>query len=338
MYIRYSKTSLVYNHQYEVFNGQREVHQDQPQRLEKLLESLAQGGYDYGETECVVPRHVLSVIHDNDYLTFLQCASEQVKSGDILFPSIFTHKKPESKNILAQLGYYSNDMYTPLHHNSYNAALASASVAYDCAQLLLANQSKFSYAVCRPSGHHAGKRTMSGYCFLNNAAVAAQTLVQSGKVAILDVDFHHGNGTQEIFYDRSDVLTVSIHADPQVKFPFYAGFAQESGVNKGEEFNLNIPLPLGTNNDQYHIALQNALRNIKAFNPSYLVLSLGFDTHEADPIGGFLLTTDYYTKMALTIKAMEYPIVVVQEGGYKVETLGSNILAFMDGFTHSSAV
>lgn len=174
---------------------------------------------------------------------------------------------------------------------------------------------------------------MGGYCYLNNAAVATEYLSGFGKVATLDVDFHHGNGTQHIFYHRSDVLTISIHAHPDWKFPFFSGYENEVGTGAGEGFNRNFALTEGTTDSQYQTVLEQALEHIREFRPDYLVISLGLDTHESDPIGGFRLTSEYFTEMARSIADLQLPTVIIQEGGYNTDLLGKNVVAFLDGFT-----
>lgn len=162
---------------------------------------------------------------------------------------------------------------------------------------------------------------------------AAHHLSKNAKVAILDVDFHHGNGTQHIFYHRSDILTISIHADPAWKFPYYSGYKNERGIDKGKGFNVNYPLGAGVTNSQYQLTLENSLCKIQNFHPRYLIISLGLDTHKADPIGGFKLTTKYYTLMAKTIKRLNLPTVIIQEGDYNTKLLGKNVVAFLTGYS-----
>lgn len=338
MNIFYTESSLEYDHQYEVFNGALEAHQDSPTRVQSILSALHKKGYSFEAKTYTVPDSVLHEVHNRNYVSFLKETCAGLAENAILFPSVFSETQPKSMNTLALLGYYSTDVYTPLHTNTYNAALNSAAVAYAAAISVQDHQVPFAYALCRPSGHHATKNKMGGYCFFNNAAIAAQTLSKKGRVALLDVDFHHGNGTQEIFYERPDVLTVSIHADPAWKFPYYAGFANETGSKEGLGTNLNIPLPEGTSDEEYHTSLLQALNKIKQFNPSYLVVPLGFDTYFADPIGGFTLTTDYYYRMAQAIRSLQIPTVLVQEGGYNTGMLGKNVVTFLEGFQGAPTV
>lgn len=223
------------------------------------------------------------------------------------------------------------DTYTPLTKGTYKAALAAVDVALSGAHELLKGV-KPVYCLCRPPGDHAEYKTMGGYCYFNNAALAATQLAAKGKVAILDIDFHHGSGTQSIFYDRSDILYVSIHVDPRVRFPYSSGFANEKGAGEGLGYNYNFPLKLGTSNEEYHKVLEKSLRVIKKYRPEFLVVSCGFDTHKDDPIGGFKLTTPYYKEIAHEISTLNLPTLLVQEGSYNTTTIGEIAYNFLSGF------
>jgi acetoin utilization deacetylase AcuC-like enzyme len=222
------------------------------------------------------------------------------------------------------------DTYTPIVAKTYDAARSSVDVALTGAKFVLEGE-KVIYSLCRPPGHHADCNSMGGYCYFNNAAIAAEYLSEHGKVAILDIDFHHGNGTQSIFYDRADVLYISIHANPEVKFPYSSGFSEEAGRGEGLGFNKNYPLPLGTTNEEYMEVLQRALQDVRNFAPNFLVISAGFDTYEKDPIGGFELTIPFYKDIGQEIAALNLPTLIVQEGGYNVDALGDIAYSFLRG-------
>ncbi len=193
-----------------------------------------------------------------------------------------------------------------------------------------------AYALCRPPGHHAYADMAGGFCFLNNTAIAAQDLVATGRrVAILDVDVHHGNGTQGIFYRRADVLTVSLHADPLRFYPFFWGYAAERGEGEGLGANLNIPLPRGTGDAAYLEALARAMRRIRAFAPDALVVALGLDAHEGDPFKGLAITTGGFGRIGAAVRGLGLPTVLVQEGGYLSDDLGANLAAFLQGFSNA---
>jgi acetoin utilization deacetylase AcuC-like enzyme len=232
-----------------------------------------------------------------------------------------------------RLGAFCFDTATPIVAGTADAARAAVDIALTAVDRALAG-APLAYGLCRPPGHHAGRNLIGGYCFFNNAAIAAQSMVDRGaqRVAILDVDFHHGNGTQQIFWERGDVLYVSLHGDPAASYPYYSGYATERGFGVGEGANLNLPLPAGTDGDAYLAALDEGLDAIRAFAPDApLVVSLGFDTFHADPICTFALHTNDYARIGSAIATLDMPVVALQEGGYAVEALGANAVAFLSG-------
>jgi acetoin utilization deacetylase AcuC-like enzyme len=244
-------------------------------------------------------------------------------------------------NFAARLGIFAFDAGTPLTSGSWAAARGGAACAIDAANDVsgglsgsLSGARRSAFALSRPPGHHAGTDFMGGYCFLNNAALATQALRNNGaaRVAVLDVDYHHGNGTQTIFYERADVLTVSIHGDPTTEYPFFLGHADERGAAAGEGFNLNLPLSRGTNFATWRAALRRGLDAIRGFDAQALVVSLGVDTFEGDPISGFQLRSDDYLTVGRDIAAAELPTVFVFEGGYAVEEVGVNTVNVLEGF------
>jgi acetoin utilization deacetylase AcuC-like enzyme len=209
--------------------------------------------------------------------------------------------------------------------------LASANCALSAAEAV-ANEGHSAFALCRPPGHHAGKDYAGGYCFINNAAVAANWLSAQGSVAVLDVDYHCGNGTQDIFYDRSDVLTISIHADPNFEYPYYAGYAHETGSGEGMGFHKNFPLEKGADEARYLSALDEALTLIREFAPRHVVISAGMDIYAEDPLGKIQVSTQGIGEIGKKISALELPTVIVMEGGYNNEALGNNIVSFLGEF------
>lgn len=331
MKILYSQKHLSHVPRYEIFNGEKGPHSEIPSRVENIRKSLIKEGYRLSKLTKRTSLSLLTQVHKKEYVNFLK------KLSPYSYPSVFPYSQYSGNinltNHLALLGKYSFDLYTPLLQNTFEIALESSSLAYELADDLRNRKIKVGYALCRPPGHHAETAKMGGYCYFNNTAIAAHYLSQKDKVAILDVDFHHGNGTQGIFYERGDVLTISIHADPDWKFPFFTGFTDEKGINKGEGKNFNFPLSKGTTNSQYQKVLEQALKKIENFKPKYLIIPLGLDTHCDDPIGGFELTTKYYTEMAKTINSLKLPALIVQEGGYNTKLLGDNVVAFLKGFS-----
>lgn len=284
-------------------------------------------------------------VHDAAYLDFLKQTSDNVdasvadkgvKPGDVkaIYPSVHPYvPNPRATNPLAERGKYMFDMYTPIMQGTYEVAVESAACAVAGAKLLKDGE-KQVYALTRPPGHHAEEAMMGGYCYINNAAVAAQYLRSAGadRVAIFDFDIHHGNGTQNIFYGRDDVFFASIHASPDIKFPFYTGYEDEHGEGDGAGFNYNIPLPEGIDDATYDVHVAKVLKRIRDFHPNYLVVSAGFDTHAKDPIGAFRLTTDYFGKLGKDIASLEFPTLTVQEGGYATDVLGENVVSYLKGF------
>jgi acetoin utilization deacetylase AcuC-like enzyme len=237
-----------------------------------------------------------------------------------------------------RLGAFCFDTATPIVAGTAAAAHAAVDIALTALDRVLAGE-PIAYALCRPPGHHAGRSLIGGYCFFNNAAVVAQAARDRGaqRVAILDVDFHHGNGTQQIFWDRGDVLYVSLHGDPAGIYPYFSGFAVERGTGAGDGATLNLPLPPGTDGDGYLAALDEALDAIRAFDADApLLVSLGFDTYHTDPICNLALQTDDYARIGKAIATLGMPVVALQEGGYAIEALGANAVAFLGALTAGS--
>jgi acetoin utilization deacetylase AcuC-like enzyme len=216
-------------------------------------------------------------------------------------------------------------------NGTYEAALSSANCALSGTQALLESE-HVAFALCRPPGHHAGKDYAAGYCFINNAAVAANILTSEGKVAVLDIDYHAGNGTQDIFYSRSDILTISIHADPAYEYPYYAGYAEETGAGDGLGFHHNYPLPAGTDDSQYIETLRAAIEQTSRFQPKYLIVSAGMDIYDGDPLGKFKVTQKGIREIGNQIESLGFPTLFVMEGGYANETLGDNIIILLEPF------
>lgn len=332
MRIFYSHKTKLHNPLYEINNGEKVHHPENAQRVEVILNELLKEGFKVEEIISTIPLKLLTQVHSKDFVKFVRDLSSSLKDNECTYPDVFLREKMGNwKSNLVLMGQYSFDVYTPITQGTYPAALAAASLALEGAIELNQGVDKAVYSLCHPIGHHALPDKMGGYCYFNNAAIAAEYLSEFGKVAILDLDFHHGNGTQEIFYQRDDVLFVSLHADPNVKFPYYWGYKEERGQGKGFGFTINYPLVLGTDNDGYQTTLESAVKNIQKFSPKYLIISLGFDTYKDDPIGGFKLTTDYYCQMAQTINKLNVPVLIIQEGGYDLNSLGKNLVSFLKG-------
>ncbi|MES2787589.1 MAG: histone deacetylase family protein [Pseudomonadota bacterium] len=318
----------------EYFRGELVPCFEKPARARYVLDELRARGHDIREP-FADSRQVLAQVHSPRYLAFLESVWSQWLSLDPAnasvqpFPSVWPVRTlrddVEPANFIARLGLYSMDNGTPVSAGTWAAAKAGADAAASAAQLLSGGESRV-FCGTRPPGHHAGPDFMGGYCFLNNAAVAAQSLINTGceRVAVLDVDYHHGNGTQSIFYGRSDVMFVSIHGDPITEYPFYLGHADETGAGAGEGFNLNLPLAAGTGAKEWFDALDIACSRIRAQGAQALVVSLGLDTFEGDPISKFRLTSTDYLRLGERISEINLPCVLVLEGGYAAAELGVN--------------
>jgi acetoin utilization deacetylase AcuC-like enzyme len=278
-------------------------------------------------------------VHAANYITYLKTAWKEWnalgRSHDVLpfaFP-VPGMRAVEPQQIDGKAGFYSFDTGAPISKDTWVAVRGSAACALT-AQAVISRGEKSAFALCRPPGHHAGIRTAGGYCYVNNAALAAQAFLDSGasRVAILDIDYHHGNGTQEIFYNRADVLFVSIHADPAYEFPYFLGRADEVGIEDGAGFNLNFPLPKGTSFYEWGRALRTACGKVSEYNPDVLVVSLGVDTFERDPISHFKLRTDDYLSIGEIISRLRLPTLFVMEGGYALAEFGTNVVNTLQGF------
>lgn len=312
----------------------------QPDRAERyriFLEAAQHGGHRIA----VAPDGSLDAIlavHDPAYVAFLQTAHARWRelpgAGPDAIPNVHPthrmHRMPT--DLLGQLGWYSNSTSCPIQHGTWAAVFASARSAIHAAEHV-AGTGEPAYALCRPPGHHAYPDLMTGVCYLNNAAIAAERLVAvHGRVAVLDIDVHHCNGTQHIFWTRPDVLVASVHCDPRQTAPYYAGYADETGAGAGQGANLNIPLPMGTADDGFLGGVDQAMAAIRRFGPAALVVSLGFDASEHDPTRTFKVTEDGFVAAARRIRALGVPTLLVQEGGYLSPHLGALLQSFLAAF------
>ncbi len=330
---------------YEFFRGERVPCFETPARAEFVRGELLARGH-----RLIAPtadsRRLLAMVHAERYLAFLESAWTQWLALDPSnadrqpFPSVWPvrtlRSDAEPVDFVAKLGLYSMDNGTPLSAGTWAAARAAADAAVTAAELLAGGE-RAAFCATRPPGHHAGFDFMGGYCFLNNAAIAAQALRAKGwgRVAVLDVDYHHGNGTQAIFYDRSDVLFVSIHGDPRTEYPFYSGYADETGAGEGLGFNRNLPLPAGTEAEAWFAALDEACALIRRQRADALVVSLGLDTFVGDPISTFKLQSGDYPRLGDRLARLGLPTVFVLEGGYAAAELGINAANVVDGFENA---
>jgi acetoin utilization deacetylase AcuC-like enzyme len=311
-----------------------------PERAERLLAGLQQGRHEIRAPERFGPGPV-GAVHTPEYLRFLEEAHELWTQLDDaaseVVPNIHPFRASSGPStypagIVGRAGWHMADAGCPIGAGTWTAAQLGADVAVTAAEIVMAGE-QAAYALCRPPGHHAYADMAGGFCFLNNTAIAAQHLrKRHERVAILDVDVHHGNGTQGIFWRRGDVLTVSLHADPSSYYPYFCGYASERGEGGGEGSNLNLPLPFDSGDDAYLAALAMAARTIRLFAPGALVVALGLDASEEDPLGPLKVTTHGFERIGGAIARLGLPTVLVQEGGYLSPSLGANLAAVIEGF------
>jgi acetoin utilization deacetylase AcuC-like enzyme/GNAT superfamily N-acetyltransferase len=305
-----------------------------PARVRAIWKELEQAGIARLVPPKSYPnRHILEV-QDARLVSFMQRTCKLAGSEKSIYPYVFPVRNqtrpPKEQTVLA--GYYCIDTFTPLNENAWLAARRAVDCTMTAADLLLDGE-PCAYALVRPPGHHAESKVFGGFCYFANAAIAAQYLSHYGTVAILDIDYHHGNGQQDIFYERSDVLTVSIHGDPEFAYPYFSGFADEKGIGTGAGFNLNLTLPETITPERFHRTLATALKHIRQFQPDYLVLAAGFDTAKGDPTGTWSNLSKDFLEIGRAIGQQGFPTLVVQEGGYRVRSLGINVRQFFVGMS-----
>lgn len=337
---------VVHSPLHALHDGGKELHRGElvpcfegPSRAELILEAVRRAGFPVSEPR-PFPVEALLTVHDAAFVEFLRTAHAEWRAAGrrgFMLPSAFPARGLRRDRIPAglggKLGYYCFDPGTPIVEGTWDAALAAARCALTAAASLAEGEST-AYALCRPPGHHAGRAVFGGYCFLSNAALAAQYLRDHGhqRVAVLDVDAHHGNGTQEIFWERADVLFVSIHGTPDTEYPYFLGFADERGAAAGEGYTRNFPMPRETAWSDYGPTLDAALGVVAGFGPDALVVSLGVDTFAGDPISPFALAREDFPVLGRRIASLRLPTVFVQEGGYAVEDIGANVVGVLSGF------
>jgi acetoin utilization deacetylase AcuC-like enzyme len=335
----FSEKHVLRDAQTEFYGGQLVPPFECPERarlIKARIEETALGPIQDATEHGLEP---ILAVHEPDYLAFLETAFTRWQEAGFKGEAYacnwparrMTMRRPE--HIDGQLGYYALAAETAITAGTYQAARAAADVALTAADRLIQGD-QAAFALTRPPGHHAAFDMFGGYCFLNNAAIAAQHLRANGagKLAILDVDFHHGNGTQDIFAARSDILFASLHGRPEEAFPYFSGHADETGIGPGEGATLNLPLPPGTDWPTYTEALDQALRAIQRFHAETLVVSLGTDTFERDPISFFKLKSNDFTRMGQQLATLNLPTLFIMEGGYAVEEIGINTVNLLTGF------
>jgi len=329
--------TLVVNHRHDVHHIHDRGYVEAPARVRAILAEIEPTGlFKRGEPRRYPDRHITEV-HDRRLVDYLRRACRE--AGDkSLYPYVFpirnAARPPKERSVLA--GYYCIDTFTPINANAWEAARLTVDCTLTAADALLAGK-RLAYALVRPPGHHAESHVFGGFCYFCNAAIAAHHLSRYGRVAILDIDYHHGNGQQDIFYGRDDVLTVSVHGDPAFAYPYFSGFRDETGTGKGAGFNLNLPLPEKITPPEHLAAVETGLKRIRRFEPDFLVVAAGFDTARGDPTGTWSNTAADFETLGARIGAEGNPVLVVQEGGYRIRTLGANVRRFFLGLHAASA-
>lgn len=330
--------ALVVNENHQIHHVHERGYVESPVRVSSILSVLQPTGL----FSPIPPRRFadkyVTAVHDSDLVNYLRRACEEIPEGKSLYPYIFPIRNktrpPREPSVLS--GYYCIDTFTPINRNAFPAARLAVDCTLTAASEIL-NGRRMAYALVRPPGHHAERRAFGGFCYFNNNAIAAQHLSAFGKVAILDIDYHHGNGQQDIFYRRADVLTISIHGHPRFAYPYFTGFEDERGEGEGEGFNLNIPLPEKVDGAQYLKYLSRAIERIEAFGPQFLVVALGLDTAQGDPTGTWHLRSKDFENNGRAIGELGLPTLVIQEGGYRNRTLGKNAGSFFKGLAEAGA-
>lgn len=324
--------ALVINDKQDIHHIRERGYVEAPVRIAAIRKEIEPTGLfrmvpprDFGE------RHI-EAVHDRGFLEYLKRACALAPPGKSIYPYVFPirNQARPPKELTVRAGYYCVDTFTPLNQNVQPAARRGVQCALTAAEELLKGD-RLAYALTRPPGHHAEHRAYGGFCYFNNAAIAAHFLSRHGRVALLDIDFHHGNGQEEIFYQRSDVLTLSIHGDPSFAYPYFSGFEDDAGAGDGEGYNVNYPLPEHVDGERYRKTLKKALERVERHEPRFLVVALGLDTAKGDPTGAWTLTAADFEHNGRMIGQMRLPTLVVQEGGYRTRTLGVNARSFFVG-------
>jgi acetoin utilization deacetylase AcuC-like enzyme/GNAT superfamily N-acetyltransferase len=323
---------LVVNDRHWIHHVEERGYVESPVRIDTILKELNKTDL----FEKVAPHHFsekhIKAVHDSGYVDYLKKVCANLEPGTSVYPYVFPvrNRTRPPKDLPIRAGYYCIDTFTPINGNAYLAAKRAVDCALTAAKMLLEGY-RLAYALVRPPGHHAEPSVFGGFCYFNSAAAAAELFSAYGKIAILDVDYHHGNGSQEIFYERSDVLTISIHGHPSFTYPYFSGFVSERGRGVGKGYNINIPLPERVDGERYLEVLKEALGRVHRFRPRFLVVALGLDTAREDPTGSWSLEAKDFESIGQMIGSLCLPTLVVQEGGYDTRVLGINARQFLTG-------
>lgn len=332
--VYFHELQLAFKPLYEWAFGEKIPHPETTSRAESILWALrADDAHYIVESPEIIDESLIHQVHDKDLVRLYHTASQLSPEGTF-YPSVFPGR--ESMKLdpsrIEHAGGYCFDSGTPLNAMTLEAATWSAACAYQAAQALKQERLPVTYALSRPPGHHATREAFGGYCYFNNAGIAAHYLRQFGKVLILDIDFHHGNGTQQLFYRDADVFVMSIHGDPQTFYPYFSGYEEELGAGPGKNFNCNVVLPARCDGSEYlRVLRQRVIPTIDKFKPDFLILSAGHDTYANDPVGNFALLDEDFHELGQELGRLKYPTLVIQEGGYCTAELGRIVHVFLEG-------
>lgn len=331
--------ALIINDKHDIHHVKEVGYIESPVRIKSIVKEIEKlNAFKIKPSRGYSDKYITQV-HNPKYYNYFKTICEKMPEGKSIYPYVFpvrnATRPPHDLSVLA--GYYCIDTFTPLNKNAFLAARSGVNCALTGAELLLEGYHT-AYALVRPPGHHAERDVFGGFCYFNNASIAANFLSKYGKVAILDIDYHHGNGHQQIFYERKDVFTVSIHGKPDFAYPYFTGFADEKGEGAGEGFNLNYPLKELINGEEYLVYLKKAIKEIKNYKPEYFIVSLGLDPAKGDPTGTWSLSAGDFKNNGAELGKLPYPVLFVQEGGYKNRTLGINARNFFEGYLSTRTV
>lgn len=331
------RIALVVNEKHDIHHIRSKGYVESPVRIKSILKGIEKLGIFDRKDIKSFPDKTIKEVHAPDFFDYLKKVCANLSDKNSVYPYVFPirNQTRKPKDMAIRAGYYCLDTFTPLNKNAYLAARAAVDCTLTAANSLLEGY-RFAYSLVRPPGHHAEHSAFGGFCYFNNAAVAANYLSKYGKVIVLDIDYHHGNGTQNIFYKRSDVLTISIHGDPSFAYPYFTGFHDEEGEEAGLGFNLNLPLAEKCSATHYFQTLKIALDRIRTFKPSFVIVALGFDTAKNDPTGTWPLAPADFERNGREIATLQLPTLVVQEGGYLSNMLASNAKSFFLGLNTNS--
>ncbi len=331
---------LRFKPKYEWAFGEKIQHPETTARAESILAALEADEQRFAvQRPEEIPAEVLDAIHDPRLQQMLKTA-ESLRKTDTFYPAVFMRGMDITPDpgVISHAGSFCFDSGTPLSRDTWQAARWSASCAVTAAAVVASGTSRLAYALSRPPGHHATRGLFGGYCYLANSSLAAQSLRMKGatRVAVLDIDVHHGNGTQQVFWDDPSVLSISLHGDPANFFPFFTGYAEEIGGGPARGTNLNLPLAEGTDGQAYEQALEIALARVIDFDPAFLIVAAGVDTYERDPMGNLSLTTNDIGRVGERIGALGFPTIAVQEGGYYTPHIGRNVQSLLLGLAEGA--